>query len=117
MTGKINVILDSDILINYSKEEINLDHYFNDNEKVYISGITYMEIFGYEFESRREEELLTDIMEKIEMININEFIINKVIEIRKKFRIKLPDAIIYATASYLNADLITFNEEDFKKLI
>ena len=33
MPGKINAIFDSDILINYSKEEINLDIYFNSYEK------------------------------------------------------------------------------------
>lgn len=117
MPGKINAIFDSDILINYSKEEINLDIYFNSYEKIYISVITYMEIFGYEFKNKNEENLLKSIMEKIDTININEDIINKVIEVRKKFKVKLPDAIIFATATYLNADLITINEDDFSRLI
>lgn len=117
MPGKINAIFDSDILINYSKEEINLDIYFNSYEKINISVITYMEIFGYEFKNKNEENLLKSIMEKIDTININEDIINKVIEVRKKFKVKLPDAIIFATATYLNADLITINEDDFSRLI
>lgn len=79
MPGKNNVVLDSDILINYSKEEINIDYYFNEYEKVHISVNTYMEVFGFEFKNVKEEKLLRDIMEKIEMINSNEFIINKVI--------------------------------------
>lgn len=57
------------------------------------------------------------ILEIIEMINLNDIIINKVIEIRKVFKIKLPDAIIFATSHFLNADLITLNQDDFKKLI
>lgn len=117
MPGKINAIFDSDILINYSKEEINLDNYFNNYEKIFISVITYMEIFGYEFKNKNEEILLNKIMEKIDTININEDIISKVIEVRKNFKVKLPDAIIFATATYLNADLITINEDDFRKLI
>ena len=117
MPGKINAIFDSDILINYSKEEINLDIYFNSYEKIYISVITYMEIFGYEFKNKNEENLLKSIMEKIDTININEDIINKVIEVRKKFKVKLPDAIIFATATYLNVDLITINKDDFSRLI
>ena len=116
MPGKINAIFDSDILINYSKEEINLDIYFNSYEKIYISVITYMEIFGYEFKNKNEENLLKSIMEEIDTININEDIINKVIEVRKKFKVKLPDAIIFATATYLNADLITRNEDYFSRL-
>ena len=51
------------------------------------------------------------------MINLNDIIINKVIEIRKNFKIKLPDTIIFATASFLNADLVTLNKDDFRKLI
>ena len=76
-----------------------------------------MEVFGYEFKDKNEEYLLKKIIEKIDMININEVIINKVIEVRKNFKVKLPDAIIFATATYLNADLITLNEDDFRRLI
>lgn len=116
MPGKNNVVLDSDVLINYSKEEISLDYYFHNYEKVYISVITYMEVMGFDFQNKKEEKLLKDVLKRIGMININEFIINKVIEVRKKFKIKLPDAIIFATSTHINADLITFNEEDFRKL-
>ena len=117
MPGKDNVILDSDILINYSKEEIDLDYYFQTYRRVYISVITYLEVFGFDFKHISEEKLLNDIMKKIEMISINESIIEKVIEVRKKFKVKLPDAIIFSTSVYLNADLITFNEKDFRNLI
>jgi len=115
--GKINVVLDSDVLINYSKGLVNLELYFDEYEKVYISAITYLEIFGFEFSNKREEKLLTDISKKVVIVNINENIIKKVIDIRKKFKVKLPDAIIFATATFLNADLISFNDADFKKLI
>lgn len=116
MPGKINPIFDSDILINYSKDELNLDIYFDNYGKIFISVITYMEVFGYEFKNKNEENLLKEIIENIDIININEDIINKVIEVRKKFKVKLPDAIIFATATYLNADLITRNEDYFSRL-
>jgi len=64
MPGKNNVVLDSDVLINYSKGELDLKDFFSTYENVFASVITYMEIFGFEFENKKEEKLLKDIMEK-----------------------------------------------------
>jgi predicted nucleic acid-binding protein len=36
--------------------------------------------------------------------------------LRSKYKIKLPDAIIAATAIYYNSPLLTFNVRDFKKI-
>lgn len=116
MNGNDKVLLDSDVLVNYSKGFINLDDYFERYNSVCISVITYMEIFGYNFINSREEKLLKDIINKIEIVNINEIIVEKVIEIRKNFKIKIPDSIIFATASFLNANFVSFNERDFLKL-
>jgi predicted nucleic acid-binding protein len=40
---------------------------------------------------------------------------NIVIEIRKNYTLKLPDAIVAATASYLDIPLIT-SDRDFRKI-
>ncbi len=116
MNGNDKVLFDSDVLVNFSKGFISLDQYFERYHSVYISVITYMEIFGYNFINLQEEKLLKDIVSKIEIVYINEIIVEKVIEIRKKIKIKIPDLIIFATASYLNANFVSFNERDFRKL-
>jgi len=59
-----------------------------------------MEIFGFEFENKKEEKLLKDIMEKIEIVNINEFIIKKVIEVRKNIELN------YQMQSFLQQQFI-----------
>jgi len=116
MNGNDKVLLDSDVLVNYSKGFINLDEYFEQYNSVCISVITYMEILGYNFINFQEEKLLKDIVSKIEIVNVNEIIVEKVIEIRKKYKIKIPDSIIFATAAFLNANFVSFNEKDFLKL-
>jgi len=47
---------------------------------------------------------------------LDENIVNYVIETRNKKKIKLPDAIVYATASINDLDLITSNVDDFKNM-
>jgi len=44
------------------------------------------------------------------------FVVDRAIQIRKKFRVKTPDAIIAATAMEVGAVLVTRNEGDFKKV-
>jgi predicted nucleic acid-binding protein len=48
--------------------------------------------------------------------NINSKVIDKTIEIRKTHKIKLPDAIIAATALVNNQTLLTRNIGDFKNI-
>jgi len=48
--------------------------------------------------------------------NLNQNIIDKVIEIRQRKRIKLPDAIILSTAINMGLDLVTANVGDFMNI-
>ena len=47
---------------------------------------------------------------------IDEIIADKTIELRKKYKIKLPDAIIAATAIVYNLILVSLNITDFHKI-
>ena len=53
-------------------------------------------------------------MDTLIKVHLTEEVIEGVIRIRKKFRVKLPDAIILASAIENNLTLITRNIEDFK---
>ena len=116
MNGNNNVLLDSNILIAISKNEDTLEYYLGKFNKVYISIISYIEVLGFDFKIKKEKETLIEIINSIEIANMNFDIADISIEVREKNKIKLPDAIIYATAVYLNAELITRNTEDFKNL-
>jgi predicted nucleic acid-binding protein len=50
------------------------------------------------------------------VININDEIIEKTIKLRKSYKIKLPDAIIAATAISYGLTLVTRNTKDFKNI-
>lgn len=50
------------------------------------------------------------------IINIDAAIIAETITIRKNYRLKIPDAIIAATAVVLNRTLVGDNDKDFEKI-
>jgi predicted nucleic acid-binding protein len=77
-----------------------------------------MEVFAFDFPSKDEKDLLDIIFASLEIIEINREIADQTIIYRKnKFkRIKLPDAIILASAKYVNADLLTDDWDDFQNI-
>lgn len=79
-----------------------------------MSVITYMELFGSNNIDKKEEKMLSDFVSITSIHPVDIRIAHKTIEIRKKLRMKLPDAIIAATAMVFDCKLITRNTSDFK---
>jgi len=86
-----------------------------DNE-CQISFITQIELLAWK--NQQESSLLVykQFIKGSKILYINEIIINQAIEIRKKTNVKLPDAIIAATALCYNFTLISDNDKDFTKI-
>jgi predicted nucleic acid-binding protein len=110
-----SALLDSNIIIYLSKRKVPLS-FLDQFDNHYISVITYMEVLGYQFRDSKEEEFIIEMLEVFSVLFIDQKIADMAIEIRKKQRIKLPDAIIAATAKVLNLCLVTRNIDDFKKI-
>lgn len=79
------------------------------NNNFTVSFITYIEFLGYKDATQATE----DFIYLADVIEINKSIIDTCIALRKSHTIKLPDAIIAATALALDYTLITNNEKDF----
>ena len=75
-----------------------------------------MEVLGFNFKNIIEETKLKLLLNSISIAHTNMEIATHVIDFRKKKKIKIPDAIILATAKHLNADVLTENRKDFKGL-
>jgi predicted nucleic acid-binding protein len=110
-----SALLDSNIIIYLSKREVPLS-FLDQFDEHYISVITYMEVLGYQFRDPKEEEFIREMIEVFRILFIDQKIADMAIEIRRKLRIKLPDAIIAATAKVLNLYLVTRNIDDFEKV-
>lgn len=78
------------------------------------SAITRLELFGLPGLKDEEETKISEILKPFVEIAVESAIIDKAIGVRKAKRIKVPDAIIAATALVKGCSLITRNTEDFK---
>jgi predicted nucleic acid-binding protein len=114
MSGN-SALFDSNIIIYLSKREIPLS-FLDQFDEHYISVITYMEVLGYRFRDAIEENFIRKILGVFHLLYIDQKIADMVIQIRRETSIRLPDAIIAATAKTANLQLVTRNIEDFKKV-
>lgn len=87
-----------------------------ENDPANISVITKMEVLGYNPPTTAEAEKLQYLVDNAYIYSISEEIVDKTIEIRKAYRIKLPDAVIAATALLHGFTLITRNTTDFSNI-
>ncbi|MHC5818298.1 MAG: type II toxin-antitoxin system VapC family toxin [Nostoc sp.] len=73
----------------------------------FISVVTEIELLSYPSLSLEEEAQIIDFLNKITVVGIDNNIKKLTIAFRKQYRLRLPDAIIAATAKSLNAILFT----------
>jgi len=86
-----------------------------DQKQIYISLITQLELLSFSELSKKGIKVIQELLNECVIIDINAEIKNISVEFRKKFKLKLPDCIIAATAYYLDLPLITA-DSDFKKI-
>ena len=111
-----DVIIDSNIIVYIVKRELQVLQITVPDINYFISIITYMEVLGYSFNNIEERKYTEEIIKKIPLIYIDKTIADLVITIRSKMKIKLPDAIIAASAIINNCSLMTRNEDDFNNI-
>lgn len=86
------------------------------NQDINTSVITKIEVLSYNPEKDDNYAVLVDFFDVANILELAEAVVMKTIEIRQGNRIKLPDAIIAATAIVHNLALITRNTKDFQKI-
>jgi predicted nucleic acid-binding protein len=77
------------------------------NGLYHISIITEMELLSYPNLTQAEEQQIQSFLSQVLIVDIDEQIKNMAIALRKQYRLKLPDAIVAATAQSLNALLLS----------
>jgi predicted nucleic acid-binding protein len=81
-----------------------------------ISVITEIELLCWKTASKNDIVILKNFVADSVVIELENSIKVKTIEIRKSFNLKLPDAIIAATAIYMNLTLISNDRAGFQKI-
>ncbi len=114
-------LIDTNVVTKYFEETLSeqglslIDTILEASESQ-ISIITRIELLSF---SPKNEELLKTIylfLDVCEEYSLSEPIVLKTIELRKLYKIKLPDAVIAATALCHDLILLSDNDSDFGKI-
>jgi predicted nucleic acid-binding protein len=89
---------------------------FLENKQIYLSVITELELFGKQNLSIHENELIEALLDNCFVVNIEPEIKRIYREIKQRYSIKLPDAVVAATALHLDLPLLTF-DKGFKPIL
>lgn len=116
----MDYLVDTNILIYYFADAIP-DSELNNVEQIFkksfnISIITKIEFLGWNKHTSKGYEFAKNFIDFANLIPLTDEIANKSIKIRKESKIKLPDAVIAATAICNDLNLVTRNEKDFNKI-
>ena len=110
-------LLDTNILIYHTKGEPEIRSFLERlslNGKMNISIITKIEFLGWNKHTPDGLEKCNYLIKNARIFPVNEDVADRAIEIRQEKKIKLPDAVIAATALLNNLTLATRNVSDFK---
>lgn len=111
-------LLDSNAIIYATKRIIDAERLLSEHDSYFVSIISFIEVYGYGFPNAAEKAIADEIFKNLEIVNLDNSIAQQSIIYRKNptKKIKLPDAVILATARILHADLVTNNQADFEKV-
>ena len=107
----MNALLDTNILVDYlngvHKAQQELKHYANPS----ISAISWMEVMvGC---TEKTEAGTRSFLRGFAVVPVDEAVMELTVALRRAYKLKLPDAIIWASAKSQGLLLITRNTKDF----
>jgi predicted nucleic acid-binding protein len=114
---EVKYLLDTNTTIDYLDNKLPIHSTeLIDKITIYISVISRMELLVWPNASIDHLQILNLFIKASVVYNLDEAIILKTVELRKTYKIKLPDAIIASTAIIHGLILISRNLKDFNKI-
>ncbi len=110
----MKALFDTNILVDYLKGvEASHKEIARHRERL-VSIVSWMEVLAGARDAA-EEEVIQMFLRDFRLVEVTRQIARDAVEIRRTERIRLPDAVIWATARAESALLITRNTKDFPK--
>ncbi len=110
----ISILCDTNILIHLLNGNIVITKLLN-GKRVFISTITELELYGKRNLSARETKIIDSLLNNCFIVDLLQPVKEIVKQLKQRYKIKLPDAIVAATAIYMNIPFITY-DSDFSEI-
>lgn len=112
----MRALLDTNIIIDYLNGEKSALNEMSMYNELSISIITYIEILvGVKDTSKIER--IKDYLSSLNIVHIDQEVADFAVEARKKYKLKVPDSLILASAQKISAILVTRDAKDFPSSI
>lgn len=115
------LLLDTNVLIYHLKNSLTAE--FTEQlaltivaQQGYISVITRIEMLAWKGHTALSLQQTSGLIAQLPELGINEAVITQTIHVRKVHGLKLPDAVIAATALVHGLQLVTANVVDFQRV-
>lgn len=112
------MIVDTDIFVDFFQGVEEALLFLNENKaSIVFSAITEAELLsGKQCTDLKQKEMVIRVLTQFEKIPVDNPLVQIAADFRRKYTLKLPDALIAATAFTLGYPLVTRNSDDFKKI-
>lgn len=107
-------LVDTNVLIHLGNGDEAITEFLQ-NKNVFLSFISEMELLSKPGLNTENLRILQSMINGCILVEFNHEIKSEAIKLRRHNKLKLPDAIVAATAKYLHLPLLTA-DKDFKKI-
>ena len=114
MGQAMKAVFDTNILVDYLNGIADANHEIERYEEIAISIVTWMEVLAGA-DDAEEEAITREFLSRFKVQPVEKAVAERAIKIRRQHKLKLPDAIIWATAKELGRILVTRNTKDFSE--
>ena len=108
------LFVDTNIILFFLTGEPRVVDLISDKDLV-VSVITEIELLSFPHLTKDNEHQIKNFLKECTILELKQEVKELTIELRKKYKIKLPDAIIAASAFLHKTPLLT-GDKDFKKI-
>ena len=108
----MKALFDTNILIDYLNGISEAKKEIESYRHRFISRISWIEVM-VGAENEKEQKSAREFLEAFKMVEIDQEVAEEGVRIRQKEKIRLPDALIAATAQVHHCLLVTRNSKDF----
>jgi predicted nucleic acid-binding protein len=109
-----SIVLDKSSIINLFRGNLEIEELIT-GRNLFVSIITEIELLSFPNITITEKQLPKQFLSECYIVDIEPVIKDITIDIKAKFKIKLPDAVIASTALYFDLPLFTM-DKGFEKI-